>query len=155
MEDKKISDISKLLIGGAKMLSYHCPDCKVPLFEENKKIFCPSCGREAIIEGENNSKREVERKEERESEISKSKDDKTTEKSKKSLKSSEGAFGEYPGDDNLFSEDFNKIESLYKKSILNLSKKLEETDDVKEVKEILDVIDRLVNIHDKLRKMIE
>lgn len=64
MSDKKISekDISsaaELLYKGAKMLAYHCPECKVPLFERDEKIFCPSCGREAIIEGEQN-KRESE-----------------------------------------------------------------------------------------------
>ncbi len=64
MSDKKISekDISsaaELLYKGAKMLAYHCPECKVPLFERDEKIFCPLCGREAIIEGEQN-KRESE-----------------------------------------------------------------------------------------------
>lgn len=57
MSDKKISekDISnaaELLYKGAKMLAYSCPDCKVPLFEKDGKIFCPFCGREAIIEDE-------------------------------------------------------------------------------------------------------
>jgi UPF0148 protein len=50
MEDKKISDIAKLLYKRAKMLSYHCPECKIPLFQESERIFCPSCGRDVIIE---------------------------------------------------------------------------------------------------------
>ncbi|WP_456468509.1 Sjogren's syndrome/scleroderma autoantigen 1 family protein [Archaeoglobus sp.] len=61
MSDKKISekDISsaaELLYKGAKMLAYHCPDCKIPLFEKDGKIFCPSCGREAVIEGQQEEK---------------------------------------------------------------------------------------------------
>ncbi len=55
MGDKKISErgisnAAELLYEGAKMLAHHCPDCKVPLFEKDGKIFCPSCGREAIFE---------------------------------------------------------------------------------------------------------
>ncbi len=55
MSDKKISDsvisdAAELLYKGAKMLTYHCPDCKLPLFEKDGKIFCASCGREAIFE---------------------------------------------------------------------------------------------------------
>jgi UPF0148 protein len=49
MEDKKISEAAKALIRGAKMLSHHCPECKVPLFEEDERIYCPSCGRDVII----------------------------------------------------------------------------------------------------------
>ncbi len=61
MSDKKISekDISsaaELLYKGAKMLAHHCPDCKIPLFEKDGKIFCPSCGREAVIEGQQEEK---------------------------------------------------------------------------------------------------
>lgn len=57
MSDKKISEkgvsnAAELLYKGAKMLAYSCPDCKVPLFEKDGKIFCPSCGREAVIEDE-------------------------------------------------------------------------------------------------------
>jgi len=56
--DKKISEngiesAAELLYKGAKMLAYSCPDCKMPLFEKDGRVFCPSCGREVIIEGEN------------------------------------------------------------------------------------------------------
>ncbi len=56
--DKKISEngienAAELLYKGAKMLAYSCPDCKMPLFEMDGKVFCPSCGREVIIESEN------------------------------------------------------------------------------------------------------
>jgi len=50
VSDKKISEAVELLYKGAKMLAYHCPDCKMPLFEKDGKIFCPSCGREAVFE---------------------------------------------------------------------------------------------------------
>ena len=60
MSDKKISEkgissAAELLYKGAKMLAHSCPDCKMPLFEKDGKIFCPSCGREAVIEGESTS----------------------------------------------------------------------------------------------------
>ena len=41
------------------MLAHHCPDCKVPLFEKDGRIFCPSCGREAVFE-EDVSEKDVE-----------------------------------------------------------------------------------------------
>ncbi len=60
MSDKKISEkgiasAAELLYKGAKMLAHSCPECKMPLFEKDGKIFCPSCGREAVIEGESTS----------------------------------------------------------------------------------------------------
>lgn len=67
MSDKKISDkgistAAELLYKGAKMLAYNCPECKVPLFEKDGKIFCPSCNREAIKDyGEKEIKKEVEK----------------------------------------------------------------------------------------------
>lgn len=64
MSDKKISDkgistAAELLYKGAKMLAYNCPECKVPLFEKDGKIFCPSCNREAIDYEEKEIKKEV------------------------------------------------------------------------------------------------
>jgi UPF0148 protein len=52
MEDKKISEAIKLLYKGAKMLSYHCPDCGTPIFKYQDKMLCPSCGKEAIFESQ-------------------------------------------------------------------------------------------------------
>jgi len=52
MEDKKISEAIKLLYKGAKMLAYHCPDCGTPIFKYQDKMFCPSCGKEAVFESE-------------------------------------------------------------------------------------------------------
>ena len=50
ISEKGISNAAELLYKGAKMLAHHCPDCKVPLFEKDGRIFCPSCGREAVFE---------------------------------------------------------------------------------------------------------
>ncbi|MDI9645404.1 MAG: Sjogren's syndrome/scleroderma autoantigen 1 family protein [Archaeoglobales archaeon] len=54
MSDKKISDdvvmsAAELLVKGAKMLRYYCPECKIPLFEKDERTFCPSCNREFKI----------------------------------------------------------------------------------------------------------
>ena len=40
--------MSKLLLSGATMLKESCPDCKIPLFKQDGKIFCPQCEREAV-----------------------------------------------------------------------------------------------------------
>ncbi len=55
VSDKKISEkgiasAAELLYKGAKMLAHSCPECKMPLFEKDGRVFCPSCGREVIIE---------------------------------------------------------------------------------------------------------
>ncbi len=47
-EIKKMAD---MLRKGAKMLSQVCPDCGVPLFKIDSNIYCPSCGRKAVIIG--------------------------------------------------------------------------------------------------------
>ncbi len=49
MSDKKISDdavasAAELLYKGAKMLSKHCPECGLPLFEKDGRVFCSNCG---------------------------------------------------------------------------------------------------------------
>ena len=57
MEDKKISEAVELLYKGAKMLSYYCPECKVPLFKYKDRIFCPSCKRDVVFEKDVNNKK--------------------------------------------------------------------------------------------------
>ncbi len=42
--EKALKDMAELLLGGAKMLQYHCDSCKSPLFEKEGKIICPVCG---------------------------------------------------------------------------------------------------------------
>jgi len=49
VEDKKISDAVELLLKGAKMLAYHCPECSMPLFLHDGKVICPSCKKEVEI----------------------------------------------------------------------------------------------------------
>jgi UPF0148 protein len=43
-----MAKMSKLLLSGATMLNDSCPDCKIPLFKKDEKIFCPQCEREAL-----------------------------------------------------------------------------------------------------------
>jgi UPF0148 protein len=67
VSDKKISEkgiasAAELLYKGAKMLAHSCPECKMPLFEKDGKIFCPSCGREVVIEEDSAAKAESEEK---------------------------------------------------------------------------------------------
>lgn len=54
MSDKKVSDeaisrAAEILLKGAKMLSFHCPECKMPLFEKDAKVFCVSCDKDFEI----------------------------------------------------------------------------------------------------------
>ncbi len=37
--------MSSLLLSGAILLNESCPDCNIPLFQKNDKIFCSSCNR--------------------------------------------------------------------------------------------------------------
>lgn len=37
-------EMVKLLLARAKMLGYHCPRCRLPLFEKDKKVVCVRCG---------------------------------------------------------------------------------------------------------------
>ncbi len=53
VEDKKISEAVEPLLKGGKMLKFHCPDCGLPLFQQNEKVFCPHCKTEfQIVEEE-------------------------------------------------------------------------------------------------------
>ncbi len=71
MSDKKISDdavasAAELLYKGAKMLSKHCPECGLPLFEKDGRVFCSNCGDVREAEGASEGgaeevRREVER----------------------------------------------------------------------------------------------
>ncbi len=70
MEDKKISEMAELLCRGVKMLSHHCPDCGVPLFQDGDRIFCPVCGREAVFESELKAESDLNRSAERQGELS-------------------------------------------------------------------------------------
>lgn len=58
-EDKKISEAVELLLKGAKMLSYHCPDCMLPVFQQDERIFCPHCMKDFRIVEEKNVRKIV------------------------------------------------------------------------------------------------
>jgi len=61
--DRKIKEMAELLKEGATMLSYICPECKVPLFKlKNGTIICPSCKRRVLLSNEIDIKSEIMRK---------------------------------------------------------------------------------------------
>ena len=52
-EDQLIKKMAKLLQEGATMLDKVCPQCNTLIYRlPNKKIICPSCNREIIIQKE-------------------------------------------------------------------------------------------------------
>lgn len=61
--DRKIKEMAELLKEGATMLSYICPECKVPLFKlKNGTIICPSCKRRVLLQNETDIKIESAKK---------------------------------------------------------------------------------------------
>jgi UPF0148 protein len=61
--DKKVKEMAELLKEGATMLSYICPECKVPLFKlKNGTIICPSCKRRVLLQNETDIKIEYTKK---------------------------------------------------------------------------------------------
>jgi uncharacterized Zn finger protein (UPF0148 family) len=57
-----ITRMSSLLLTGATMLADSCPDCHVPLFKKEKKIFCPKCNREAFFARSDTEAKQLEHK---------------------------------------------------------------------------------------------
>ena len=43
-KEKALENMTGLLLSKARMLQYHCANCKSPLFEKDEKIICPVCG---------------------------------------------------------------------------------------------------------------
>jgi UPF0148 protein len=43
-KDKALKNMTDLLLSKARMLQYHCANCKSPLFEKEEKVICPVCG---------------------------------------------------------------------------------------------------------------
>lgn len=141
MEDKKISDAVNLLYKGAKMLPYHCPDCKVPLFQDGDRIFCPSCGRDVIIEGktpQGEVKEEVKEAEQKKEEIKLEKPEYKTK--------TQQVQPEVTGN------DFEVVENSLKEAILKLSDELRRAESVEEIREIIDTLDKTTQILERLRK---
>ncbi len=129
-EDKKILDIVNYLYQGAKMLAYHCPDCKVPLLKKDERIFCPSCNRDVVIVKEGEEPPET-KKTEKQKEIPKVKEEKKT----------------------IEVKEENDIEKSLKITLQKLSSKLLVADDVDEIKSIIETFDKTLQILEKLKKM--
>lgn len=49
-KDKALKNMTDLLLSKARMLQYHCGNCKSPLFEKEEKVICPVCGELRIEE---------------------------------------------------------------------------------------------------------
>lgn len=144
MEDKKISDISKLLIKGAKMLSYHCPDCKIPLFQEGERIFCPSCNREAVIE-------KTENKKDRQKENNLISKQGYSESGIKTAKSENTKQKIGVRETKKF--ELSDIDASFRNTIFRLSKSLEDAKDLNEIKEIVETIDKITILMERIRRI--
>ena len=42
---EELKRLSDLLKSGATMLSEACPDCHIPLYKKDDRIFCPKCNK--------------------------------------------------------------------------------------------------------------
>lgn len=136
------------------MLSYHCPECNVPLFQEGDTIFCPSCQKEAVTEQEGEkgvAKRSTEADViSYESEIG---------KEEESLKQEQGTERKITKDNSsslsegLDTGDISGIENSLKNSLFKLSQELESTEDVKSIKEIVEVMDKITNLAERIKKL--
>ncbi len=132
MEDKKISEMAELLCKGVKMLSQYCPECKVPLFKDGDRIFCPSCGRDVVFEGltENSIEIPQETKGSAPHEKVENEEDKRKEENEilKSLKS-------------------------IKKAILKICSKMERENDLSTLEKEVKLVKELIEIYYKLREL--
>jgi len=128
VEDKKISEAVELLYKGAKMLSYYCPECKVPLFKDKDRVFCPSCKRDVVFESDDKFKYV-----------------------KQDLKvENRVEFGEKEIKQVIQS---NELEEVFKDAISNLALKLKNVEDTENLKEIVELIDKLTNLIEKLKRL--
>ena len=128
VEDKKISESAELLLKGAKMLKYHCPDCLLPLFKDNERVFCPSCKTEYIIEESNViPKAQVSETEKRE-EVTKRKKEIITE--------------------SVLDNDLIK---LIEKLIEKLVRRAMSSESLNEIREITEIVERLTHVLEKIK----
>ncbi len=131
MEDKKISEAVELLYKGAKMLSYYCPECKVPLFKYKDRIFCPSCKRDVVFEKDVNNKKS----------------------NGKECKDESKTFSKAPPNRRDFEQKRNNIEDILRNALINLALRLESVEDLQNMKEVVELIEKLVEIIEKLKRM--
>ncbi len=128
VEDKKISESAELLLKGAKMLKYHCPDCLLPLFKDNERVFCPSCKTEYIIEESNViPKAQISETEKRE---------KVTKRKKEIITES------------VLDNDLIK---LIEKLIEKLVRRAMSSESLNEIREITEIVERLTHVLEKIK----
>ena len=46
---EELRRLSDLLKSGATMLSEACPECHIPLYKKEERIFCPKCNKSVVI----------------------------------------------------------------------------------------------------------
>ncbi len=61
-KDKALKSMTDLLLSKARMLQYHCGNCKSPLFEKGEKVICPVCGELKIEKEDKKGKTKTESK---------------------------------------------------------------------------------------------
>lgn len=57
--EDQVKTMSKALLSGATLLSKSCPECKIPLFRKDERVFCVSCGRRAVFVASEEEEEEV------------------------------------------------------------------------------------------------
>ncbi len=136
MEDKKISEMAELLFKGAKMLSQYCPDCKVPLFQKDERVFCPLCGRDVVFENNLDANKLDQKSEIASKEVPH--EIKGCEKVEEKI------------------EDVNNLLKALKsveKAILKVCKKIEEDNDFISMEKRIKIVKELIEIHEMLKKL--
>jgi len=128
-EDKKISEAVEPLLKGGKMLKFHCPDCGLPLFKQDEKVFCSYCKTEFQIVKEEGNERLV----------TKSLEKRDEEKSTERGDSLVGL-----GESTLLEES---IEELMKK----LVRKAISTDNMYELRDIVQILKELSEVYRVVR----
>ncbi|RUM33038.1 MAG: hypothetical protein DSY33_05690 [Archaeoglobus sp.] len=150
MEDKKISEMAELLCRGAKMLSYYCPDCNVPLFKNGEKIFCPVCGREAVFENELKEMKENKFRADDVKKIKKIKKEKEDSSSKSQINVPQETKGSVPHTTEIISA----VDSV-KVAILRVCRKMEREDEISSLEKKVKLVKELIEVVEKLLKLEE
>lgn len=130
MGDKKISEkeiesAAELLYKGAKMLACNCSECKMPLFEKDGKVFCPSCGREVIIEGEDELP--------------------------EAQAESEAVYDETAREKTVFKTDYAELPERVEKAILKVCDMIAESRSVEEVRILSESLEKLIDVLKKIK----
>ena len=148
--DKNISDAVELLFKGAKMLAYHCLDCKMPLFKYEGKILCPSCKREfeitengAVIVKDMSTKKEDKKEKSEEQKSEKELLEKQKEKKEDTVR-------EYIKKEK---ENIEDVKEILRCCIVNVIKEyLKDCEDLIILERIADILNKLLIILEKLEE---